>query len=124
METIFAQQDSLAAIFILVAELIVAVMAIMATWVVYEKAGQPGWASIVPIYNMLVLLRIAGRPAWWLLLLMVPVVNVFVTMMLCMDLAVAFNKGIGFAAGLFFLSFIFFPILAFGDAEYGRAAAH
>jgi hypothetical protein len=119
-----AQQDPLIMILILAAELIVAIMSIMVMWTLYARAGQPGWASIVPIYNVVVLLRIAGRPAWWVLLLMIPVVNIIITFMLCMDLAVAFDKGVGFAAGLFFLGFIFFPILAFGEAEYVGPARH
>lgn len=114
----YAQQDPLIMVLLLAVELIVAVMSIMVMWTIYVRAGQPGWASIVPIYNIVILLKIAGRPAWWVLLLMIPLVNLVIYFMVCMDLAVAFDRGIGFAAGLFFLSFIFFPMLAFGEPDY------
>lgn len=114
----FTQQDPLITILILAVELIVAVMSIMVMWSIYERAGQPGWASIVPIYNVIILLKIAGRPAWWFLLMMIPVVNFIILFMICMDLAVAFDRGIPFAAGLFFLPFIFYPLLAFGEPDY------
>ena len=118
----YAQQDPLIAVLILAVELIVAVMSIMVMWTIYDRAGQPGWASIVPIYNVIILLKIAGRPAWWFLLMMVPVVNLIVAFMLCMDLAVAFDRGIPFAAGLFLLPFIFYPLLAFGEPDYVGSA--
>ena len=114
----YTQQDPLITILILAVELIVAVMSIMVMWTIYDRAGEPGWASIVPIYNVIILLKIAGRPAWWFLLMMIPVVNFIILFMICMDLAVAFDRGIPFAAGLFFLPFIFYPLLAFGEPDY------
>ena len=120
----YAQQDPLIGLLMLVVQLIVAVMTIMVMWSLYERAGQPGWASLVPIYNLIILLKIAGRPVWWMLLMFIPIINLGVYFMICMDLAAAFNKSIGFAAGLFFLGFIFFPILAFGEADYVGAGRH
>jgi hypothetical protein len=120
----FAQQDPLVIILLLAVELIVAVMSIMVMWTIYDRAGQPGWASLVPIYNMIILLKIAGRPAWWVLLMMVPLVNFIILFMICMDLAVAFDRGIPFAAGLFFVPFVFFPLLAFGEPDYVGPARH
>ena len=87
-------------------------------WRIFVKAGKPGWAAIVPIYNVLVELEIVGRPWWWLLLLLVPLVNVVIGIMVLLDLAKVFGKGTGFGIGLILLSFIFIPILAFGDARY------
>ncbi len=87
-------------------------------WRIFVKAGKPGWAAIVPIYNVLVELEIVGRPWWWLLLLLVPVVNVVIGIMVLLDLAKVFGKGTGFGIGLILLSFIFIPMLAFGDAKY------
>lgn len=87
-------------------------------WRIFVKAGKPGWAAIVPIYNVLVELEIVGRPWWWLLLLLVPVVNIVIGVMILLDLAKVFGKGSGFGIGLIFLSFVFIPILAFGDAKY------
>ena len=85
----------------------------------FLKAGRPGWAAIVPFYNIIVMLEIAKRPVWWVLLvLLVPGVNVVVGIVLMVDFAIAYGKGGGFAIGLYFLPFIFFPILGFGDATY------
>ncbi len=103
--------------------LAIVVLEIAAIWKVYTKAGEPGWACIVPIYNWIVMLKIAGRPAWWFLLFFVPVVNFVVAIIVLMDLARAFGKGAGFAIGMLLLSFIFFPILGFGSAQYLGPAA-
>ena len=98
--------------------LIVAVVLIAAMWKVFAKAGQPGWAALVPIYNMIVLLQIVGRPTWWLLLYFVPIVNIFIGLMVINDLSKSFGKGTGFTLGLIFLSPIFWCILGFGPAQY------
>jgi len=91
---------------------------IASAWVVFTKAGEPGWASLIPIYNVMVEFRIAGHPMWWVLLLFVPLVNVIIAVIVALDLAKSFGKGVGFGLGLMFLGFIFLPLLAFGDAEY------
>jgi len=100
---------------------VLVVIQIAATWKVFEKAGKPGWAAIVPIYNVIVLLDVAGKPWWWLLLLLIPLVNIVVAIIVYISLARNFGKGVGFALGLIFLSVIFFPILAWGDAQYQPA---
>jgi hypothetical protein len=87
-------------------------------WKVFTKAGEPGWAAIIPIYNLFVLLKIAGKPAWWFLLLLIPVVNFVILAIVCIALAKNFGKGAGFGLGLLFLSPIFYPMLAWGDARY------
>lgn len=87
-------------------------------WKLYEKAGKPGWAAIVPIYNIIVLLEIIKKPLWWIVLLFIPLVNFVVLILIYVELAKAFGKGTGFAVGLLLLSFIFYPILALGDAKY------
>lgn len=91
---------------------------IASMWKVFEKAGQPGWAAIVPIYNIYILLKIAGKPDIWLLLFLIPIVNIVIAVMTYISLAERFGKSTGFALGLIFLSPIFFPILGFGDAQY------
>ncbi len=93
-------------------------VALAASWKIYAKAGQPGWAALIPFYNIVVFLKIVGRPGWWLLLWFVPVVNVVISLMLMHDLSRAFGKGIGFTLGLIFLSPIFMLLLAFGPAQY------
>jgi hypothetical protein len=90
-------------------------------WKIFTKAGQPGWAILVPIYNIIVLLKIVGKPAWWFLLMLIPVVNFVVLIMVDIELAKRFGKGMGFALGLIFLGIIFAPILAFGSAKYQPA---
>lgn len=92
-------------------------------WRIFTKAGRPGWAAIIPIYNVYVLLQMVGRPAWWLLLTFIPVINFIIGIVLCVDLAKSFGRGTGFGIGLFILGFIFGPILAFGDAKYQGPAA-
>jgi hypothetical protein len=96
----------------------VIVFYVFCMWKIYVKAGKPGWAAIIPIYNILVQLEIVGRPWWYLLLMFVPVVNIVIAIMIIFDLAKVFGKSTGFGFGLLFLSFIFIPILAFGDAQY------
>ncbi|MEN8148517.1 MAG: DUF5684 domain-containing protein [Planctomycetota bacterium] len=108
-------------LFILLA-IVVAVIA--GGWKMFEKAGKPGWAFIVPIYNLIVLLEITGRPIWWIVLCLIPFVNFIVAIIVMVDLAKSFGKDVLFALGLIFLGFIFIPILGFGDAKYqGPAVA-
>ena len=104
---------------------LVGLIALVAMWKVFTKAGKPGWAVLIPIYNFIVLLEIVGRPVWWLVLLLIPLVNVVVVIMLAFDLARSFGKGSGFGLGLVFLNFIFMLILGFGSAVYiGPAGAN
>jgi hypothetical protein len=67
--------------------------------------------------------KIAGRPGWWVILLLIPYLNLIFWIILMVDLAKSFGKGIGFAVGMILLSFIFIPILGFGDAEYQGPSA-
>lgn len=97
---------------------VLVIVFIAAWWRIFTKADRPGWASIIPIYNAIVLLDIAGKPWWWLLLLLIPIVNFIIVILVYIDLAKAFGKGTGFALGLIFLAPIFLLLLAFGDAEY------
>lgn len=100
------------------------VVQIVGLWKVFAKAGQPGWAALVPLYNVWVLIQIVGRPQWWFLLLLVPGVNGIVAIILMWDLAAAFGKEFGFFLGLVLLTPIFTTILGFGTAQYrGPVAA-
>lgn len=124
------QADSSAALGVLgaisgtymVVMLIIAVAQIVAMWKVFEKAGEKGWKSIIPIYNVVTLYKIVGLSPWLLLLFLVPVVNGFAALVLTIiqdiKLAKAFGQGGGFAAGLIFLAPIFYLILGFGKSEY------
>ena len=94
------------------------ILLIVSVWKVFTKAGQPGWAAIIPIYNMVVLLKIVGKPIWWIIGFLIPIVNLVVAILVAVALAKSFGKGTGFAIGLILLGFVFFPILAFSDAKY------
>jgi len=103
--------------------IVIVLLVVIGMWKVFVKAGKPGWAAIIPIYNMIVLLEIAGKPLWWIILLLIPFVNFIVAIILLIAVARNFGKGIGFALGLLLLPFIFYPILGFGDARYQPVAA-
>jgi uncharacterized membrane protein YhaH (DUF805 family) len=105
-------------IIIIIFYLAVFVLIIAGVWKTFEKAGEPGWAAIVPIYNIYVLIKISGRPTWWIVLYLIPIVSIIVAIMVCIDVAKKFGKESGFGVGLALLGFIFFPILGFGDAQY------
>jgi nicotinamide riboside transporter PnuC len=102
---------------------VVIILLIASIWKVFSKAGQPGWAAIIPIYNVYVMCKVAGRPGWWLLLMLIPLVNVIIAIILTVDISKNFGKGVGFAIGMIFLPFIFWPILGFGSAQYQGPAA-
>ncbi len=122
---------AIAGLIFFVVYLAVLALVIAGMWKVFTKAGKPGWAAIVPVYNFVVLLEIAGLPIWYIVLLLIPFVNFiglpFVLTMIGINIAKAFGKSGGFAAGLVLLAPVFYPILGFGDARYigagGRLAA-
>ncbi len=98
--------------------LAVTVLVIAGMWKTFVKAGKPGWACLIPIYNVIVLLEIAGKPLWWIILFFIPLVNFVVVILVALAVAERFGKGLGFGLGLAFLPMIFFLILGFGDAQY------
>ena len=97
---------------------IIILLLIIAWWKIFEKAGQPGWQAIIPIYNFYVLLKIVGKPGWWLILMLIPLVNAIFIIWAYNMLSKSFGKDEAFTVGLVLLSFVFFPILGFGDAKY------
>jgi hypothetical protein len=107
----------------LIISLLIALLMIAAMWKVFTKAGQPGWASIIPIYNLYIWCKIVGRPWWWILLMLIPFVNFIILIILSIDMAKSFGKGVGFGIGLALLGIIFWPILGFGSAQYQGPAA-
>lgn len=100
--------------------LAVVVFMIACFWKIYSKAGEPGWACLVPIYNIIILLKIVNKPWWWLILMMIPLVNIVILIMVYHRLSLSFGKGAGFTCGLIFLSIIFIPILAFDSSVYTK----
>ncbi|WP_298301010.1 DUF5684 domain-containing protein [Hydrotalea sp.] len=104
--------------------LAIIILVLIAQWKIFEKAGQPGWACIIPIYNFIVLMRVIGKPWWWLLLLLIPFVNIVLAIWSVNLLSKSFGKEEGFTIGLLLLPFIFYPILAFGNATYKGPAGN
>jgi len=102
--------------------LAVIVVIIAGFWKTFVKAGQPGWAAIIPIYNIYILLKVARRPGWWLLLYLIPIVSIVIAVIVSIDIAKNFGKGVGFGIGLALLAPIFYAILGFGSATYQAAA--
>lgn len=105
-------------VFAFLIALVIGVFIIAAMWRVFTKAGQPGWGCLIPFYNIYLMLKIAGKPGWWLIFFFIPVINIVVQIVMTIDIARNFGRGGWFAAGLIFLPIIFFPILAFGDSVY------
>jgi hypothetical protein len=102
----------------LIAMLSLYLVTIVSYWRLFTMAGKPGWAILVPIYNMIIWQQVSGKPLWWILLYFVPVVNLVICVMCMFAFAEKFGKGKAFAAGLLLLPWIFLPILAFGGSEY------
>ncbi len=98
--------------------IVFAIFQIAAMWKVFTKAGQPGWAAIIPIYNIYIMTKIGGKPGYWVLLLIVPILNFVIAIWLLNMISKSFGKDEGFTAGLVFLGIIFWPILGFGSAKY------
>lgn len=91
----------------------------VSVWKIYTKAGKPGWAVLIPFYNLYVLLKIIKRPSWWIILFLIPYVNIAMSLVVSIDLALSFGRTSVFGIfGLFFFSFIGYPILGFGGDKY------
>ena len=102
--------------------LLVAVIVIAGLWKVFEKAGEPGWAALIPIYNLIVLVKISGKEMWWVVLLLLPCINFVALVLIGIEVARKFGKDTLYGVGLALLPFIFFPMLGFGSAQYNRNA--
>jgi hypothetical protein len=92
-------------------------------WMIFTKAGEEGWKAIIPIYNVLVLLKIVGREWWWIILMLIPLVGFVIWILIALDLAKSFGRGTGFAIGLIVFPYIFSLILGFGADTYRGPAA-
>jgi hypothetical protein len=101
----------------------VIVIFVAAWWQIFTKAGEEGWKAIIPIYNIIILLKIVGREWWWVLLMLIPIVSLIVWIIVMLDLAKSFGRGAGFAIGLILLGPIFALILGFGSDTYRGPAA-
>lgn len=124
LATVLAQTDDGGGVFANLILLIFYVGVMVGMWKLFEKAGQAGWKALIPFYNLFILLKIVGRPGWWLLLFFIPLVNLVFAFIVSNDVAKSFGKGLAYAVGLFLLGIVFFPLLGFSDAKYvGPAAA-
>jgi hypothetical protein len=103
---------------IIIFGIMVTIIEIVGAWYMFEKAGEPGWAAIIPISNYLIGIKIAGKPWWFILLMLIPLVNIVIYIIILDGLAKNFGKTTAFTLGLFFFRFIFIPILGFGNAKY------
>jgi uncharacterized membrane protein YhaH (DUF805 family) len=114
----------IASIFVLIC-IVVVIFIIAGLWKVFQKADKPGWAAVVPIYNIILLLQIAEKPVWWILLYFLSIIPfvgfitvIVINILVGIGVAKNFGKSDGFGVGLGLLGFIFYPILGFGDAVY------
>ena len=96
----------------------VIVLIIAGMWKMFVKAGEPGWAAIIPIYNSIILLKICNKPIWWFILLLIPCVGIIFSIIILVELAKSFGKTPVYAVGMILLPFVFIPMLGFGKAQY------
>lgn len=104
----------------LAAGLLLSVILLMipAVWLTFEKAGRPGWAGLMPFYNIYILCGMGGCPGWWVWLMVVPALNILVLLIIFHRAAQAFGYGIGMALLMLFMPLVAFPVLGFGPARY------
>jgi hypothetical protein len=106
-----------AAIFLIV-YLAIVVVVMAGVWKMFEKAGKPGWGCLIPIYNAYLLCEIGGKPGWWVVLMLIPFVNIAIMILVMLGVARNFGQGGGFAVGLILLGAVFMPILGYGQSKY------
>jgi hypothetical protein len=103
---------------IVLCSLVLALIIVIAQWKVFTKAGQPGWACLIPVYNCYIMTKIAGKPWWWILMFLIPFVNLVYAIWLTNMISKSFGKDEAFTVGLLLLGIVFWPILGFGDSKY------
>jgi hypothetical protein len=111
------------ALLVFLVPLLIAAVVIAGMWKAFSKAGEPGWAAIIPIYNIYVIVKISDNPWWWLILFFIPILNLVALFKINIDVAKEFGQGLGFGLGLAILPIIFWPLLGFGDYQYQGATA-
>ncbi len=118
MEELIHLVGPLAVLLFLLLGLAFTVFSIAGIWKMFEKADQPGWGILIPIYNLILIVRVAGLPEWMFLLLLIPVVNFVAMIIVSLEIRERFSKGVGFTIGLIFLPALFYPLLGFGSDVY------
>lgn len=120
-----ASNNNVGGIFLIALYILVLVVCIAGLWKTFQKAGKPGWGAIVPIYNAYLIIKMAGRPGWWLLLYLIPFVNIVIQIVVAIDVAKAFQKSTAFGViGLWLFNVIGYIMLGFGDAKYAGVPKH
>ena len=102
----------------IIVSLTLSILTVVSIWMIFEKAAEPGWKCLIPIYNLYVFFRITWRNGWYFLLMFIPFVNLIIGIITMLKLAKVFDKDGWFALGLIFLGPIFYLILAFDDSKY------
>ncbi len=105
-------------VYVLLIVLILIVIDVVGMWKIFTKAGKPGWAAIIPIYNYIVLMEIIGKPLWWVIMLLLPCVNLVFGILVYIELAKCFGKDAFYGVLLFLFRTIMIPVLGFSDAQY------
>ncbi|MCK5250148.1 MAG: hypothetical protein KAJ98_09315 [Spirochaetaceae bacterium] len=98
--------------------IVVSIVLIIANWKIFTKAGKPGWAIIIPIYNIIVMLQIVDKPLWWIIMLIIPGVNVVFMIMILYNLVLKFGQPGWHVILALFFGIIYYPYLAFSKASY------
>lgn len=106
--------------FSIMSSILVTALIIISHWIIFQKAGRHGWAAIVPFYNIYTLCKVAGKPGWWWVLYIIPIVNIVIAIIVAVNVSRKFGYGAVFGFFLLFWPFPFigYPILAFGSAQY------
>ena len=104
--------------FLVVFWIVMTVVLIVANWKIFTKAGKPGWAILIPIYNIIVMMQIIKKPLWWVIILFVPIVDIVFVILIVYNLVIKFGQPGWHVILALFLGFIYYPYLAFSKAEY------
>lgn len=103
---------------VLLIPLLISLITLAGMWTTFVKAGKPGWAAIIPFYNIWVLIKITDNEWWWFVLFLIPLAQIVAVIKISLDLAKQFGQGIVFGIGLWLFPFIFWPLLGFGDYRF------
>ncbi len=104
----------------LIVELAFIVLVIAGLWATLNKAGRPGWGAIIPIYNLYLIIKMAGRPGWWLILYLIPIVNIIIGLIVAIDVSQNFGHGAGYGILLWIFPWLMYLVLGFGSAQYNQ----
>lgn len=97
---------------------------VIANWQIFQKAGEAGWKSLIPIWNLYIFFKITWGNGWFFLLMCIPYVGWIFYVIAEYHLCRAFGKGALFFLGMLFLPNLFTLILGFGSATYHRPYAY